>query len=283
MAKVLVTDTYLSNIAGAIRNKLGVQTTYTPPEMAGAIASIPTGSEPVLQSKTVTENGTVTPDAGYDGLSSVIVTVSGGGGDINNTMLLSPANATSYGIVNGRVITGFNASYGFVAPAGSSGWMDVDWSGAWEIGVAFKVNDTNGNFALFGNQSTTTDYSSVPSIELMGADLAYGISARANDWDVFEWVKQSLLANTWYFVTMSYDPATMVATARITTDFSHYDQAAYTMNAAPYHNANRKIGFGGLTKNASHTKAGAHIDLYNTYIKISDNIVWGGFNGAFPE
>lgn len=43
MAKVLITDTYLSNIADAIRNKLDVETTYTPPQMAGAIASIPTG------------------------------------------------------------------------------------------------------------------------------------------------------------------------------------------------------------------------------------------------
>ncbi len=37
---------------------------------------------PVLQSKTVTANGTVTPDAGYAGLAGVTVSVAGGGAEV---------------------------------------------------------------------------------------------------------------------------------------------------------------------------------------------------------
>lgn len=108
MAKVLVTEGYLTDIADAIRSKNGAATTYRPGDMAAAIQAIPTGGitptgtkqitqngthdvtqyasanvnvQPNLQSKTITQNGTVTPDQGYDGLSEVVVNVSGGGGD----------------------------------------------------------------------------------------------------------------------------------------------------------------------------------------------------------
>jgi len=107
MSKVLVTESHLNNIAEAIRAKNGASTTYRPGDMAAAIQAIPTGGitptgtkqitqngthdvtqyananvnvQPNLQSKTATENGTITPDQGYDGLSSVVVNVSGGGG-----------------------------------------------------------------------------------------------------------------------------------------------------------------------------------------------------------
>ena len=43
MAKVLVTDTHLTNIADAIRDKKGTSDTYKPSEMANAISNIETG------------------------------------------------------------------------------------------------------------------------------------------------------------------------------------------------------------------------------------------------
>lgn len=79
MADYRVTDTELTSIANAIRTKGATQASLEfPTGFVTAIDNIPTGREPILQSKTVTENGTVTPDQGYDGLSDVTVNVEGG-------------------------------------------------------------------------------------------------------------------------------------------------------------------------------------------------------------
>lgn len=54
MAKVMITESYLEDIADAIREKKGGSNTYTPGEMAAAISSIDGGSTPVINSLNVT-------------------------------------------------------------------------------------------------------------------------------------------------------------------------------------------------------------------------------------
>jgi hypothetical protein len=74
MAKVLVSDQYLTNIGNAIRAKNGSNNTYTPSQMAPAIQAIETMAP--LQTKTITPTTTeqtITPDTGYDGFSSVTI------------------------------------------------------------------------------------------------------------------------------------------------------------------------------------------------------------------
>lgn len=106
MAKVLISDQYLTQIGNAIRSKLEVNTTYTPAHMANAILSIPVGgsASPILQSKTISPSSTqqtITYDSGYDGLSSVIITpVSSTTLNVSSNGTYNATSGTFYSTVN---------------------------------------------------------------------------------------------------------------------------------------------------------------------------------------
>ena len=98
MAKVLISDQYLTQIAEAIRTKTSSIITYTPSEMAPAILSISQGSAtPNLQAKSITPtaaNQVITADSNYDGLSQVTIS-----GDENLIASNIRQGATIFGVI----------------------------------------------------------------------------------------------------------------------------------------------------------------------------------------
>lgn len=109
MAKVTVNESTLGAIAEAIRTKGGTQTTYRPNQMPSAISALPSAA--VVQTKSITENGTYTPSPGVDGFSQVNVNVPQGitpTGNINitDTQVTDVTNYATAQVVDADLVAG---------------------------------------------------------------------------------------------------------------------------------------------------------------------------------
>ena len=99
MSLVLVSDTYLSDIADAIREKLGVATTYKPSEMAAAIMTISGGGTVTLNGvpySSVSYSGQTSGSATLDSSGTASLVLSGGTYTFVNTVTIDGIGYTAY-------------------------------------------------------------------------------------------------------------------------------------------------------------------------------------------
>lgn len=195
MGKVLVTEDYLSDIADAIREKLGVATTYKPSEMAAAILSISGGGtvsfhgapystvsytgaasgsvtldqygagSAVLAAGTYTFTNTVT--IGEDEFTAAVKTV-GVAGDM--TVDLVPAGALYW---YGLKVTDFAAASGYTPP-GSSTWGE-------NIAMTAGTNCISGTATTSGGTHRDIMWGSAAKIDTTG--YTYLKARLVVDWD----------------------------------------------------------------------------------------------------
>lgn len=169
MAKVMITESYLEDIADAIREKKGGSDTYTPGEMAEAISSIDSGSTPIINSLSVTpsESQQTFNASNVDGYKPV--TVSAIPDDYVGTAI--PGRESLDLIVSGATVT---APAGYYASAASKSVSSMT------LPTSAASSATSGytNKATIG-RSTSAQYINIPS-GYNSAGAYYVISAVAN-------------------------------------------------------------------------------------------------------
>lgn len=282
------TDEIFSGSVVLIQKTINVNGVYNASsDNADGYSEVTVSVAPNLQSKTATQNGTVTPDQGYDGLSSVAVNVSGGGGidAAGGFRVGSTSNAQM--AINGQRLVSNMGHYSYRCLYLPKETMSaVDNTKDFEIGCAFMLKDFNSVFTLFAEVGNASNYAVYPSMEVNSngsIGRGYTLASGADTvWTDFAYLEGVLVVDKWYFARMKFLSSQMKLISEITDDFVNYTQKQDTIADFVKIKTNQ-YGFGfGAFGNLTTRSSTAVIDLHNTYIKTDGNIIFGAYTEHFP-
>lgn len=199
MSNVIIDDTYLGDIADAIRGKNGSLDTYTPADMAAAIAAIQTGGG--VSNKTL--------NWARSGLTETYA---------QNTSVLLNGKLTSFKDIETIVWFCGNAAYFFVytRAMGEQALSHTDLSYIPILGgssTCIRTPQTGNNWDVAGSSTSTSDiyYPAIPKSSLFNTNL--------NDWKTRE-------ATTAYF---TFQPSLSYAKNLKTGSTGYYNSSKWRM------------------------------------------------------
>ena len=237
---VLVDDGHLSNIAKAIRAKLGVETTYKPSEMAMAITKISGGGETAFE-------------------------------EVPGFFLCSnsaPAFEDGW-------IGPFSNGSQYIVPRKNGEIVKPDWRQPFEIQVAFQVSSSvSHSQVLFGAQQ---HYYYCPSIELSSnlQGIWCGFTTNGSNWDYslsFSQEEFPILLDTEIIVRARWDGVNYSVT--LTCEDTTVSKSI-TPSAVHYYNASYHLEFGGISTSSNHCATYVKINLRKTRMLQGGEVLWG--------
>lgn len=148
MSKVLVTETYLEDIADAIRAKNGLSDTYMPSEMATAISNISSGGTARTSADLTVSGATVTAPAGTYASAASKSVASGSASTPATTITANPSISVS----SSGLITATASATQSVTPSVSAGYVSS--------GTAGTITVSGSNTEQLSTQAAQTIYPS---------------------------------------------------------------------------------------------------------------------------
>ena len=184
MAKVMITESYLEDIADAIREKKGVSTTYYPSQMAEAISTIDGGGTPVINSLNVTPSTSqqTFDSSSVDGYKPVTVdampsmtlpTSAAASATTGYTSKATISKSTSDQYIN--IPTGYNAAGAYykidAVPNGTAGTPSASKGSVSNHSITVTPSVTNTTGYITGGTKTGTGVT-VSANELVSGTLS---------------------------------------------------------------------------------------------------------------